>query len=93
MRTTAAWKYGGASDAVVSGITVDTAHLLWMHWQAMTKVVDLDKLLSQLVMTPQTASPRSARQVLQAVIDLKQLLEQVACRAGSPPLCAESPVL
>ena len=45
--------------------------------QVLSKTVDIDKLLSQLVQTPRHSTPRTARQALQAIIDLKQTLEQV----------------
>jgi hypothetical protein len=48
--------------------------------QGLSKVVDLDKLLGQLTQRPRTSTPRTARQAVQTVIDLKQLLEVVSIK-------------
>ena len=48
--------------------------------QAVSRVVDLDKLMGQLTQRARISTPRTARQALQTVIDLKQLLEIVRSR-------------
>lgn len=44
--------------------------------------VDMDRLLAQLGRTPKTSTARTAREALQAILDLKQTLENVRHRGS-----------